>query len=117
MVMALAATSVSYLEDQSIGADLGGGGRANYYERIIPAPGRAFNRYRLGYLPFLEAVTSPGWLQSPDLGQGPDYFPLHLTQARRQLSEGNTIPSWLIVGVPIAWLTLLAGSAAALYKR
>jgi hypothetical protein len=116
-VVALAAVSVSYLEDQSIGADLGGSGHANYYERVTPPPGRAFNRYRLAYIPFVEAATSADWLRSPIPGQGPDFFPLHLAQARRQLSNGAVIPRWLIVALPICWVTLLLGSAAALYRR
>ena len=115
-VVGLAATHVSYLEDQSIGADLGGGGRANYYERVTPPPGRAFNRYRLGYLPFVETVRSPRWVHSPTLGQGPDFFPLHLVQAR-QLPNGATIPVWLISAIPLLWLTVLIGSALALYRR
>jgi hypothetical protein len=117
VVMALAAANVSYLDDQSIGADLGGGGRANYYERVTPLPGRAFNRYRLAYIPFVESVTSPDWWRSPIPGQGPDFFPLHLAQARRQLPNGSVIPVWLIGAIPIWWVTLLLGSAAALYKR
>jgi hypothetical protein len=116
-VMALAAVSVSYLEDQSIGADLGGGGRANYYEHVTPPPGRAFNRYRLAYVPFVEAAMSADWLRSPIPGQGPDFFPLHLAQARRQLPNGVVIPLWLIVAIPIWWVTLLLGSGAALYRR
>jgi len=117
LVMALAAANVSYLDDQSIGADLGGGGRANYYERVTPAPGRAFNRYRLAYIPFVESVTSPEWWRSPIPGQGPDFFPWHLAQARRQLPDGSLIPLWLVGAIPIWWITLLLGSAAALYKR
>ena len=114
--MALAAANVSYLDDQSIGADLGGG-RANYYERVTPLPGRAFNRYRLAYIPFVESVTSPDWWRSPIPGQGPDFFPMHLAQAHRQLPDGSVIPVWLIGAIPIWWATLLLGSAAALYKR
>src|SRR5262245_27644650 len=114
-VVALAATSVSYLDDQSIGADLGGGARTNYYERVAPVPGRAFNRYRLGYIPFAETFETPGWLHAAAVGQGPDYFPLHLRQARQQLPDGPSIPWWLPGILPAGCLTLLIGSALRLY--
>ena len=116
IVIALTATSVSYMDDQNIGADLEGGS-SNYYERVAPDPGRAFNRYRIGYIPFATTLASPGWFDAPLLGQGPDYFPLHLLQARRQLPDGQTIPFWLIGGLPAVWITLLIGSALALYRR
>lgn len=115
-LVSFAATSVSYMEDQNIGADLAAGS-SNYYERVNPAPGRPFNRYRLGYVPFAMTFASPGWFRSPTLGQGPDYFPLHLLQAKRQLADGSTIPLWLIAAVPAVWITLLIGSALVLYRR
>lgn len=114
--MALLATSVSYLDDQNIGADLASGARTVYYERVVPAPGRVWNRYRLAYIPFVATLGSPGWLRAPTLGEGPDYFPLHLAQARRQLPGGGAIPDWLIWGLPAVWLTLLAGSATRVYR-
>lgn len=115
--IALLSTSVSYLDDQTIGADLGSGARQRYYERIEPRPGRAFNRYRLGYIPFVDTITAPGWLNAPTLGQGPDYFPFHLKQAQRQLPDGQFIPQWLVRGTPLLWVSVLIGSALALYRR
>jgi hypothetical protein len=115
-VVALSATAVSYLDDQNIGSDLGSGARTVYYERISPPPGRVWNRYRLDYLPFVATLGAPGWVDAPVLGQGPDYFPLHLLQARRQLPNGGTIPIWLIGLLPIGWLTLLIGSAVGVYR-
>jgi hypothetical protein len=111
--VALAATSVSYLEDQSLGGDLTTGARTVYYERINPAPGRVWNRYRLDYLPFVSTMKAPDWFSSANLGQGPDYLPLHLLQARRQLPDGATIPLWLVWGWPAAWLGALAASGTA----
>jgi hypothetical protein len=115
--IALLSTSVSYLDDQTIGADLGSGARQRYYERIDPRPGRPFNRYRLGYIPFIDTITAPGWLNAPTLGQGPDYYPFHLKQAQRQLPEGRFIPQWLVWGIPLLWFSVLIGSALALYRR
>jgi len=111
MVMALLALSVSYLEDQAISVSAN-----RYYEQIAPAPGRPANRYDLGYIPFVSALRSPGWVSSRTLGQGPDFFPLHLRQARAQLPDGRTIPSWLIWGWPLMWLLALAAAASLLYR-
>jgi hypothetical protein len=115
-IVALLATSVSYLEDQSLGGDLTSGARTVYYSRIDPPAGRVWNRYRLDYLPFVSTLRSPGWLSEPNLGQGPDYFPLHLLQARRQLPDGPSIPLWLIWGWPAAWAVILVGSGVALRR-
>ena len=105
------------LEDQGLG-DLGPGARTVYYERITPPPGRAWNRYRLDYLPFVSAaMRSPGWLHAPRLGEGPDFFSLHLLQARRQLPNGQAIPRWLIWALPAFWLAVLATTAAAMTRR
>lgn len=112
MVMALLSLSVSYLEDQAMVASANG-----YYERIVPADGRPSNRYRLGYIPFVSAIRSPGWVTSRALGQGPDYFPLHLRQAQAQLPDGREIPTWLIWGWPLMWLGSLIGAASLLYGR
>jgi hypothetical protein len=114
--VALASTSVSYLDDQNIGGDLASGARTVYYERVTPSPGRAWNRYRLDYIPFAVTLTTPGWLHAPVLGQGPDYFPLHLAQARRQLPDGPSIPFWLVGAIPVFWITLLVGSAVRVYR-
>jgi hypothetical protein len=105
--MALLATSVSFLEDQAIGGDLGAGAGTRYYDRIDPPPGRPWNRYRLGYVPFVDTISSAGWLHESTLGQGPDFFPLHLLQARRQLADGQSIPLWLVWMLPAVWGTLL----------
>ncbi len=114
--IAALAVSVSFLEDQGLG-DLGSGARTVYYERVTPLPGRVWNRYRLDYLPFVSAMGSPDWLHATRLGEGPDFFPLHLQQARRQLPNGQTIPAWLIWGWPAAWLVMAAASAVALARQ
>jgi hypothetical protein len=114
--VSLTATAVSYLEDQSLGGDLTAGARTVYYERIAPPPGRAWNRYRLAYLPFVTTIADRGWFSTPTLGQGPDYFPLHLLQARRQLPEGQTIPLWLVYGWPTVWTIAFAASVVSLAR-
>jgi hypothetical protein len=103
LVMAVLATSVSFLEDQALGGDLGGAARTRYYERIDPPPGRPWNRYRLEYVPFVDTISSPDWFHEATLGQGPDYFPLHLLQARQQLPDGRSIPLWLVWTLPAFW--------------
>lgn len=112
MVMALGAVSVSFLEDQAMAGPASG-----YYERIDPAAGRPSNRYRLGYLPFVRAINSPGWATSPALGQGPDFFALHLRQARAQLPDGRAIPAWLVWAWPAMWMLLLIAAALPLYRE
>lgn len=114
--VAVLATSVSYLEDQSLGGDLTSGARTVYYERIDPPPGRVWNRYRLDYVPFVATIRSPGWFTATNLGQGPDYFPRHLMQARGQLPDGPSIPRWLVWGWPAVWAAALACSAVALRR-
>lgn len=111
LVMALLALSVSALEDQAMVASGNG-----YYEQITPADGRAANRYRLGYIPFVSAMSTPGWVSSPSLGQGPDFFPLHLRQAQAQLPDGRTIPSWLIWAWPLVWLLPFVAAAVRLAR-
>jgi len=113
-IVALAATSVSYLEDQSLGGDLAAGARTVYYERVDPPPGRAWNRYRLDYVPFIGTMRSSDWLTATNVGQGPDYFPLHLMQARAQLPDGRAIPLWFVWLWPAGWLTAAAVSAVTL---
>jgi hypothetical protein len=117
MIVALLAVSVSYLEDQVLGADLGAGARTVYYERIRPAPGRAWNRYRMDFVPFVSALGSSHWLHAERLGQGPDLFPLHMLQARREMTGGQAIPIWLVWAWPACWLTVLLGAGAALFSR
>jgi hypothetical protein len=114
--IAVLATSVSYLDDQNIGGDLASGARTVYYERVEPGPGRAWNRYRLDYLPFVATISSPGWTHAPVLGQGPDYFPLHLAQARRQLPGGTQIPPWAPWAVAVWWTALVAVAATAVRR-
>jgi hypothetical protein len=114
--IAALATAVSYLEDQSLGGDLAAGARTVYYERIEPPSGRVWNRYRFDYITFAGTLRSPGWLSAPELGQGPDYFPLHLLQARRQLPDGQGIPVWLVLAWPLVWIAIGAASAGALAR-
>jgi hypothetical protein len=102
LVMALFATGVSFLEDQALRRNANGQPVPGYYEIVPPAPGRPNNRYRFDYVPFVTAMSTAGWASSPALGQGPDYFVLHLQQARRQLPDGASIPasfSWLWTGL------------------
>jgi hypothetical protein len=117
MTVALLATSVSFLEDQGLGGDLGAGARTVYYERVDPPPGRVWNRYRLDYVPFIAALRSEGWPASRVLGQGPDYFPLHLLQARTQLPNGQAIPVWFVWAWPALWLAMLIAAAKTLNRE
>jgi hypothetical protein len=114
MVMAVLAASVSFLEDQ--GGQIGPVTPNVYYTRIDPAPGRTWIRYRLDYVPFVSTVRSAGWARAETLGRGPDFFPLHLLQARRQLPNGAAIPLWLVWTLPTVWLLIGAAAAAALIK-
>ena len=115
--IALLATSVSFLEDQGIGSDLGAGARLAYYDRIDPPPGRPWNRYRLGYVPFLRTLSGGEWPSGDSLGHGLDYFPHHLARARRELPGGAVIPVWTIWVLPLGWLALFAAAASALVRR
>jgi hypothetical protein len=115
MLMAVLATSVSFLEDQ--GGRIGPVTPNVYYQRIEPAPGRSWVRYRLDYLPFVSTMRSAGWAHAETLGLGPDFFPLHLLQARRQLPNGAAIPLWLVWVLPAGWLLMGAAAAAALIPR
>ena len=116
-LMAALAVSVSFLEDQGLGGDLGAGARTVYYERITPLPGRVWNRYRLDYVPFVAAMGTPGWLQASRLGEGPDFFPIHLLQARRELPNGRAIPLWLVWAIPLFWLTWMIAATTSLVRR
>lgn len=113
-VMAFLAVSVSFLEDQGLRRDVAGQPVAGYYEIIDPPPGRPNNRYRLGYIPFVTAMSTPGWAGETPIGQGPDYFPLHLRQARRQLPDGQSIPESVIWWWPATWVAVAVGAAALL---
>ena len=115
-VMAVFATRVSYLEDQALRRDQAGRPVPGYYEVINPAPGRPNNRYRFEHIPFVSAMRTPGWSESRNLGQGPDYFYRHLQQARAQLPDGQSIPAWF----PWVWAgtwSVIALAAAALLIR
>ena len=114
--VALLATSVSFLEDQGIGEDLGAGAALAYYERIVPPPGRAWNRYRLKYVPFVRTLSSGLWPAGDAVGHGLDWFPHHLSRARSEIPGGQAIPFWLVWVMPAFWLTLLAAAAAALAR-
>jgi hypothetical protein len=105
--MVVPATAVSFLEDQALRRGPDGRPVAGYYDVITPAPGRPNNRYRLGYVPFVTAMSNPGWAseQAP-MGMGPDYFVLHLQQARRQLPDGRNIPESFDWWWPAFWLAL-----------
>lgn len=112
--IALLATSVSFLEDQGLGQDLGAGAQIAYYERITPPPGRPWNRYRLAYLPFVRTLSSGQWPRGDGLGHGLDYFPHHLARARQELPGGRAIPFWLVWAPPLGWFALLLFAAARL---
>jgi hypothetical protein len=109
------ATTVSFLEDQ--GGQVGPVTPNVYYERIDPAPGRSWIRYRLDYVPFVSTLRSDGWAHAETLGLGPDFLPLHLLQARRQLPNGAAIPLWLVWTLPAAWLLMGAAAAVALMRH
>ena len=105
-VIAALAASVSFLEDQSpFQTDPHATGP--YYERIDPEPGRPWNRYRLDYIPFKAALTSGHWA-SPTraVGNGPDFFALHLLRARTSMPGGTAIPIWLPWTLVLFWATL-----------
>jgi hypothetical protein len=114
-VVAMGAISVSFIEDQALGGPGTMQGSA-YYDIIDPSPGRASNRYRVDYVPFVTAFTRPGWTEAPGLGQGPDFFPRLLLAARRTLPDRGAIPGWLVWAWPVAWALLLAASGAALAR-
>jgi hypothetical protein len=111
--LAALAVTVSFLEDQS---PVPASARGPYYESIDPPQGRSMNRYRIDYIPFKFALTSGHWLSnSRPAGNGPDFFALHLVQARRSMPGGRTIPPWLPWAVTVPWLAVLGWSAAGLY--
>jgi hypothetical protein len=106
----LFAVTVSFLEDQALRRDARGQVVAGYYELVDPPPGRPNNRYRLGHIPFVTAIDSPRWWQSPAPGQGPDYFPRYLRQVRRQLPDGGAIPESFTWWWPAMWLAVMIGA-------
>jgi hypothetical protein len=110
-VIAALAASVSFLEDQSP-FQTNPHATGPYYERIDPEPGRPWNRYRLDYIPFRTALTSGHWAStSRAVGNGPDFFALHLSRARTSMPGGAAIPIRLPWALAIPWgiLGLFAG--------
>ncbi|NBP86719.1 MAG: hypothetical protein EBU54_16655, partial [Mycobacteriaceae bacterium] len=117
MMLRAQGTDFTNFEDQALRRDAKGQPVPGYYEIVDPAPGRPNNRYRLGYVPFVTALSTPGWMHSPALGQGPDYFFLHLAQARRQLPDGQAIPASVTWIWPGFWLMVMAAAAIDKAKR
>jgi hypothetical protein len=117
LALALPAVSVSFLEDQALRRDPSGRPIPGYYEVIDPAQGRPNNRYRIGYIPFVTAMSSPQWAseQAP-MGMGPDFFWMHLQQARRQLPDGPNIPESFSWWWPAMWAALAAAGAATIWR-
>jgi len=113
LVIALLSVSVSFLQDQALGTTFT---RTGYYERIVPAPGRAWNRYRFDYVPFSRTLLSGDWPRSAMVGLGVDVFPLHLAQAKAAIPDARIIPSWLIWTLPALWTVVLLASGVGLWK-
>ena len=113
VAMAILSVSVSFLQDQALGSDFR---RFGYYERIDPAPGRAWNRYSLEYLPFMTATTSGDWPDSPRVGAGLDFFPLHLMRAKAAIPGARAIPAWLPWTLVLGWCCLLLAAATTLWS-
>jgi hypothetical protein len=111
---AAASASVSFLQDQAMGANFQ---RLAYYERIDPQPGRAWNRYRLEYVPFARTLSSGGWPANRRVGAGADFFFLHLLRARAAQREAQAIPAWLPWALLFAWAALSALAAARLARE
>ena len=113
-VIALLSVSVSFLQDQAMGAEFQ---RLGYYEGIEPSPGRAWNRYRVEYLPFVRTLSSGNWPASRRVGTGADFFPLHLFRARAAQRDARAIPLWLPWGLLVMWGALLTAAAAILWRH
>jgi hypothetical protein len=111
VAFAALAVSISFLQDQAMGADFQ---RLAYYERIEPKPGRAWNRYRLEYVPFARTLSSGNWPANRRVGAGADFFFLHLLRARAAQREAQTIPAWLPWALFSAWAALLGVAAGRL---
>ena len=112
--MAVLSASVSFLQDQALGdrfTTLG------YYERIDPPPGRAWNRYKLDYVPFVRTIASGDWPASRRVGAGVDFFPLHLLRAKAAIPEAAVIPSWLALLLPISWSGLVVAAGVAIWRH
>jgi hypothetical protein len=116
ILLALPATAVSYLEDQALRFNRAGNPVPGYYEVIAPAPGRPYLRYRFAHIPFMTATGTEGWISSPLIGQGPDYFFIHLQQGREDLKEGKAIPEALAgIWAVMCLLTTLTAAAVVLH--
>lgn len=116
--MAVGAISVSFLEDQALRRDASGRPIAGYYEVITPEPGRPSNRFRLGYMPFVTALSNPDWASvNAPVGMGPDYFLRHVQQARRQLPDGRSLPTSFDLWWPAMWLAVAAAGAVMLWRE
>ena len=114
VTLASLSVSISFLQDQGLGTDFRGLG---YYERIEPAPGRAWNRYRLAYVPFVRTISSGVWPRSQTPGEGIDFFWLHLSRVRATIPGGRVIPGWLPWTIPMIWTLVLMVSTFYLWKR
>jgi hypothetical protein len=111
-VIAGLAVTVSFFEDQSP-VRIGSRVVSPYYDRIEPGVGEANVRYRTDYIPFKFALTSGQWLSpTRPAGNGPDFFALHLVQARRTLPGGAAIPAWLPWAVSLPWIVMLVFALA-----
>jgi hypothetical protein len=116
-VVASLAVTVSFFEDQSP-VQIGTRVVSPYYDRIDPGVGEPNVRYRVDYTPFKFALTSGQWLSpARPSGNGPDFFALHLLQARRTLPGGTAIPAWLTLAVSLPWLVVLAALMPGLKTR
>ena len=117
LAMAVPSVAVSFLEDQALRRGPDGRPIPGYYEVIDPPQGRPSNRYRLGYIPFVTATSNPEWAsEKAPLGTGPDFFLLHLQQARRQLPDGRTIPASFNWWWPVVWAVIAALGAAMMWR-
>lgn len=103
VIVAVLSVSVSYLQDQAMGRDLS---QTNYFERVPPARGRALNRYRLNYIPFVRTITSDEWPVG-QVGHGVDIFAFQLARARATIPQTRIIPAWLPWALPTFWLLIL----------
>jgi hypothetical protein len=112
MGIALLSVSVSFLQDQALGSDFQ---RVGYYERIDPAAGRPWNRYRMAYVPFMRAATSNDWPASRRVGAGLDFFSLHLLRARDTIPAAQSIPAWLPWALFLSFGGLLIAAASRLW--
>ena len=114
--IAVLAVTLSYLQDQALGADLTQSGPTAYYEKIDPAPGRPWNRYAPAYIPFYRTLTAASWLEDGQPGVGPDFIPYLLHRVRVSMSDGGAIPAWFPYVLPLPWTALLAFSAMRLRR-